>query len=148
MKVSERTFVSQALENATVYRDIVESTCKVLGGARGHLYLTLPGGHRQWMAYDRDGKQVKERSSMTAGRVIESGTLINNTKQPDQSPRSDEGAAAQNARSSPDDDAFKEGKIMCAPITTIDAYHKAGTVVSLSISGGGVYRYILYRYIV
>ena len=83
------------------------------------------------MAYDRDGKQVKERSSMTAGRVIESGALINNTKQPDSLPRSDQDAA----RSSPDDDSFKEGKIMCAPITTIDAFHKAGTVVSLSILG-------------
>lgn len=134
-KVSEHKFVSQALESATVYRDIVESTCKVLGGARGHLYLTLPGGHRQWMAYDRDGKQVQERSSMTAGRVIESGALINNTKQPDQLPRQDGGGVSQDGKASSDNDAFKEGKIMCAPITTIDAIHKAGTVVSLSGCG-------------
>lgn len=126
-------FFSQTLENATVYRDIVESTCKVLGGARGHLYITVPGGHRQWMAYDRDGKQVKERSSMTAGRVIESGMLINNTKQPDQTPQSSGGALTQSARASPEDDAFKEGKIMCAPITTIDAFHKEGIVVCLRV---------------
>ena len=65
------------------------------------------------------------------GRVIESGMLINNTRQPDQTPQSSGGALTQSARASPEDDAFKEGKIMCAPITTIDAFHKEGIVVCL-----------------
>ncbi len=74
----------QTLEFASAYQDIVAATCKVMGVARGHLYVEIPGSHRQWMAYDVDGKQIKERMSQTGARVLEGGTLINNTKFPSQ----------------------------------------------------------------
>ena len=97
-----------------------------MGGARGHLYVTIPGSHRQWRSYDQDGKHHKERSSQTAARVIESGTLINNTKLPVASG----GGGGSGPRVTPSDDEVKESKIMCAPVTAIDPFYKEGTVVS------------------
>ena len=80
------TTLPQTLEFASAYQEIVIATCLVMGVSCGHLYVEIPGSHRQWMAYDIDGKQIKERMSQTGARVLECGTLINNTKLPNQVP--------------------------------------------------------------
>lgn len=114
----------QTLEYATAYRDIVEATCKIMGAARGHLYITIAASHRQWMAYDRNGKQMKGRQSQVAARVLEGGILINNTKisstTANDGGNASTSAGAQSLSSSPVHDDLQDSKIMCAPLTSID----------------------------
>ena len=141
----------QTLEYASAYRAIVDSTCQVLGCLRGTLYVGLGGAHRQWMAYDRDGKQVKERCCQTAARVMETGTLMNNTKVAgnewncnatggrysncNASAIPATGDASAIPATTTTDDDLKDAQMMVAPITLVDPLHLQGTVVCpLSLS--------------
>ena len=120
---------TESFEYSSAYRDIVEATCEVMGAVGGHVYVDAQyiygnaGSHRQWMSYDRYGNQVKERSTQTGARVMESGTLINNTRLPI--------TTSSDADAPPDtgDEDLKDARVMCAPISITDPDKKEGTVV-------------------